>query len=152
YAQNPLLGLAGVKECKRLLTTTVGKQQTPRKGAGQLLQLCVLRFGFLQDGDIGVGVFPEGDNCLSEARGRSSGKRSRESSLPEGSKSRCRRARQAYLFSLSGVSPVGLNEDAYTLCRHGFRKQVSLGRPATGRRQQFALVSCFHPFCDHFKV
>jgi len=22
------------------------------------LQLCVLRFGFLQDGDVGVGVFP----------------------------------------------------------------------------------------------
>jgi hypothetical protein len=27
---------------------------------GELLQLRVLRFGFLQDGDVGVGVFPEG--------------------------------------------------------------------------------------------
>ena len=26
----------------------------------ELLQLLVLRLGFLQDGDVGVGVFPEG--------------------------------------------------------------------------------------------
>jgi hypothetical protein len=44
----------------------------------------------------------------------------------EVSKSRCR-ACQASLFSVSGVSPVGLNENANTLRRHGFRKQVSLG-------------------------
>src|ERR1039457_2250071 len=30
----------------------------------QLLQLRVLRFGFLQDGDVGVGVFPEGKEIL----------------------------------------------------------------------------------------
>src|ERR1039457_6083876 len=30
----------------------------------QLLQLCVLRFGFFQDGDVGVGVFPEGQEGL----------------------------------------------------------------------------------------
>src|ERR1700686_978898 len=30
----------------------------------QLLQLRVLRFGFLQDGDVGIGVFPEGDEIL----------------------------------------------------------------------------------------
>jgi hypothetical protein len=29
-----------------------------------LLQLRVLRFGFLQDGDVGVGVFPEGEEIL----------------------------------------------------------------------------------------
>jgi hypothetical protein len=29
------------------------------KSAGNLLQLRVLRFGLLQDGDVGVGVFPE---------------------------------------------------------------------------------------------
>jgi hypothetical protein len=29
------------------------------KDAGQLLQLRVLRLGFFQDGDVGVGVFPE---------------------------------------------------------------------------------------------
>jgi hypothetical protein len=28
------------------------------------LQLRVLRFGFLQDGDVGVGVFPEGEEIL----------------------------------------------------------------------------------------
>src|SRR6202158_5620555 len=30
----------------------------------RLLQLRVLRFGFLQDGDVGVGVFPEGEEVL----------------------------------------------------------------------------------------
>jgi hypothetical protein len=29
-----------------------------------LLQLRVLRFGLLQDGDVGVGVFPEGEEIL----------------------------------------------------------------------------------------
>jgi hypothetical protein len=29
-----------------------------------LLQLRVLRFGFLQDGDVGVDVFPEGEEVL----------------------------------------------------------------------------------------
>jgi hypothetical protein len=28
----------------------------------ELLQLCVLRLGFSQDGDVGVGVFPEGED------------------------------------------------------------------------------------------
>jgi hypothetical protein len=35
----------------------------------------------------------------------------------------CCRACQAYLFSLSALSPVGLNESANTLRRHGFREQ-----------------------------
>ena len=35
-----------------------------RESLGQLLQLRVLRLGFLQDGDIGVGVFPEGEEIL----------------------------------------------------------------------------------------
>jgi hypothetical protein len=48
-----------------------------------------------------------------------------QSSLPELSTSRCR-ACQAFLFSSSGVSPVGFNENANTLRWHGFRKQVSL--------------------------
>ena len=30
----------------------------------KLLQLRVLRLGFLQDGDVGVGVFPEGEEVL----------------------------------------------------------------------------------------
>jgi hypothetical protein len=37
------------------------------------------------------------------------------------------RACQGYRLGLSGFSPVGFNENAYTLRRHGFRKQVSLG-------------------------
>jgi hypothetical protein len=32
-----------------------------------LLQLRVLRLGFLQDGDVGVGVFPEGENAVTAA-------------------------------------------------------------------------------------
>ena len=45
---------------------------------------------------------------------------------PGVSVSRCR-AGHAYLSSLSGVSTVGLNENANPVRRHGFRKQVSLG-------------------------
>jgi hypothetical protein len=44
----------------------------------------------------------------------------------EVSKSRCR-ACQAYLFGMSGFSPIGLDENANALRRHGFSKQVSLG-------------------------
>ena len=35
-----------------------------RAGARGLFQLCVLRLGFLQDGDVGVGVFPEREEVL----------------------------------------------------------------------------------------
>jgi hypothetical protein len=35
-----------------------------RGNLSQLLQLRVLRLGFLQDGDVGVGVFPEGQKIL----------------------------------------------------------------------------------------
>jgi len=34
------------------------------KIARLLLQLCVLRFGFFQDGDFGIGVFPERKEIL----------------------------------------------------------------------------------------
>jgi hypothetical protein len=30
----------------------------------QLLQLGILRFSLLQDGDIGIGIFPEGEEIL----------------------------------------------------------------------------------------
>ena len=33
----------------------------------ELLQLRVLRFGLLQDGDVGVGVFPQGMKLVTEA-------------------------------------------------------------------------------------
>ena len=33
-----------------------------RGGARGLFQLCVFRLGFLQNGNVGVGVFPEGKN------------------------------------------------------------------------------------------
>ena len=36
----------------------------PAEGAGTSLQLCVLCFGFFQDGEVGVGVFPEGEEVL----------------------------------------------------------------------------------------
>ncbi len=77
-------------------------------------------------------------------------KASNAPSPPEVSTSRGR-ARQAHRFSRSGVLPVRLNENAYALRRHGLGKQVSLGRPTTGLRQQLVLVRCFHPFSDHFK-
>jgi hypothetical protein len=32
----------------------------------KLLKLLVLRLGFLQDGDVGVGVFPEGENAVTK--------------------------------------------------------------------------------------
>ena len=32
--------------------------------SASLVQLRVLRLGFLQDGDVGVGVFPEGEEIL----------------------------------------------------------------------------------------
>ena len=35
-----------------------------RVGVRGLFQLCVLRLGFLQDGDVGVSVFPEGEEVL----------------------------------------------------------------------------------------
>jgi hypothetical protein len=40
-----------------------------------LLQLRVLRFHLLQDGDVGVGVFPEGDKSVSaDLKGSHSGR------------------------------------------------------------------------------
>ena len=35
-----------------------------RVGAQGLFQVCVLRLGFLQDGDVGVGVFPESEEIF----------------------------------------------------------------------------------------
>jgi len=35
-----------------------------RRFLNKLLQLCVLRLGLLQDGDVGVGVFPEGEEII----------------------------------------------------------------------------------------
>jgi hypothetical protein len=35
-----------------------------RRKSRRLLQLGVLRFGFLQDGDVGVGVFPQREEIL----------------------------------------------------------------------------------------
>ena len=44
-------------EIKNQLTPTL----TPESDYGRLPQLRVLRLGFLQDGDVGVGVFPESE-------------------------------------------------------------------------------------------
>jgi len=40
-----------------------------RVGAQGLFQLCVFRLGFLQDGDVGVGVFPEREEILIRGAG-----------------------------------------------------------------------------------
>jgi hypothetical protein len=40
---------------------STGKEEPPQKTS---LQLRVLRFGFLQNGDVGVGVFPEREEVL----------------------------------------------------------------------------------------
>jgi hypothetical protein len=36
----------------------------PSGSASRLFQLCVFRLGILQDGDVGVGVFPEREEIL----------------------------------------------------------------------------------------
>src|SRR5712692_3904909 len=42
------------------------KERCARSGLedAELLQLCVLRLGLLQDGNVGIGVFPEGEKIL----------------------------------------------------------------------------------------
>jgi hypothetical protein len=45
--------------CNRLL-----KSQRKSKARGRLDQLCILRFGGMEDGDVGVGVFPERKEIL----------------------------------------------------------------------------------------
>ena len=44
-----------------------------RAGAQGLSQLCVLRLGFLQDGNIRVGVFPDGEEFLIGSAGLGAG-------------------------------------------------------------------------------
>ena len=52
-------------ECNRLVTTVVGKQQkTSQQFSLRSLQPRVLRLGLLQDGDVGVGIFPEGEEVF----------------------------------------------------------------------------------------
>ena len=46
-----------------------------RVGARGLFQLCVLRLGFLQDSNIRVGVFPEGEEVLIGGAGLGEGVR-----------------------------------------------------------------------------
>jgi hypothetical protein len=41
-----------------------GKVKRNVNAAKRLMQLRVLRFGLLQDGDVGIGVFPEGEEFL----------------------------------------------------------------------------------------
>jgi hypothetical protein len=53
----------GVFQQPRLFTTTIGKELATGRTL-ELLQLRVLCPDFLQDGDAGVGVFPEGEEIL----------------------------------------------------------------------------------------
>jgi hypothetical protein len=46
------------------LNRAIGSRRKPSGSANGLLQLGVLRLGFLQDGDVGVGVFPEREEVL----------------------------------------------------------------------------------------
>src|ERR1019366_1626776 len=46
-----------------LITTTIARL-SQQAGLFRLLQLRVLRLGLLQDGDVGVGVFPEGEEIF----------------------------------------------------------------------------------------
>jgi len=64
YAQNPR---HSVNECNRLIVSFDNSCAASRHGwkiATLLLQFRVLRFGFFQDGDVRVGVFPEGEEIL----------------------------------------------------------------------------------------
>src|ERR1039458_2073341 len=47
-----------------LSSRVISKQQRTRQDFFPLPQLRVLRFGFFQDGDVGVGVFPEGEEVF----------------------------------------------------------------------------------------
>jgi hypothetical protein len=59
-----------VNECNRLLTATIGypatidKEQATRAGFFDLPAASRTPLGFLQDGDVGVGVFPEGEEII----------------------------------------------------------------------------------------
>src|ERR1035441_4449428 len=52
---------------------TIGKQQGTSAVFFSLLQRRVLGFGFLQDGDVGVGIFPEGEKIFVTSEGASAG-------------------------------------------------------------------------------
>jgi len=54
-------GLGGRKGRSPLWPCMPAGSATAAQG---LFQLCVLRLGFLQDGDVGVGVFPEREEIL----------------------------------------------------------------------------------------
>ena len=58
-----------------LLVHTVQQALKALVGAPGLLQLCVFRFGFLQDGDVGVGVFPQIEEILVGGAGLGEGVR-----------------------------------------------------------------------------
>jgi hypothetical protein len=50
--------------CAQLEAFRAKKDAESTGNSGRLLHLRVLRLGFLQDGDVGVGVFPEGVGLL----------------------------------------------------------------------------------------
>ena len=55
------------KRCKvalRLITTSIAEHRAKRQKAFPLLQLRVLRLSFFEDGDVGIGVFPEGEEVF----------------------------------------------------------------------------------------
>jgi hypothetical protein len=63
-------------ECNRLFAEVELKRQTAgtrHTSLLQLLQLRVLRLGFFQDGNVGVGVFPEGEEIFAGGEGADAG-------------------------------------------------------------------------------
>src|SRR5438445_1573823 len=53
-----------VPESRKLMYAIQFPKPRPRKTQAVLLQLRVLRVGFLQDGNIGVGILPESEKVL----------------------------------------------------------------------------------------
>src|ERR1700740_1434372 len=54
----------GLLTINRLSTSAIAETARNEAGLFLLPQLRVLLFGFFQDGDVGVGVFPEGEEIL----------------------------------------------------------------------------------------
>src|SRR5438309_12017122 len=53
-----------VKLCENVRSDAEERSVETLKSVNLLLQLRILRLGFLQDRDVGVGIFPEGEEVL----------------------------------------------------------------------------------------
>src|ERR1700730_898607 len=111
------------------------------------LQLRILRFGFLQDGDVGVGVFPEGEEVLiggfsfggmaGDSLGRSEAEMSQRTERPGRSASR-----KAYS---SWTMPSGSLAKGPVWCR--YLRIHSSSAPIVKKSQQLLPPRCFPTVC-----